>query len=402
MNNLFASVKVLLLLAIIILGFIKAGDVSLGGDPPSTDNFDPHESFKSEQTSVVSYADSILYVIYAYSGFEQPFYVLSEVARPRKNFPRYTITAVLITTVLFVLVNVAYFCAVPKDVSLGNSQDIATLFLGRVFGNDGARRAMDALIAFSIFGNLVVMTFTAARVKQEIAKEGILPFSLFFATSHTTPVAWLSARFSSKKWPQHLEQTPMAALGLHWFSSVFLIAVTSVTTPEKAYTVLVNLYSYVIVAGLGLVVSGGLLMLYIDRSRQWRAYRNFKVLFAPLHAIIYFTVCIFVLYASFAKPPANSPFSAIVNSGIQWFIVPAIGQSTWLWGVIWFAALHLFMRYRRKELVVTRLPYIEEDPDDHGQWIQRAEIVTHELHARERKLSPPSSMEEARIEFPRK
>lgn len=44
---------------------------------------------------------------------------------------------------------------------------------------------------FQYMDNLIVMTFTAARVKQEIAKEGILPESLLFA--NTTPTAKLLA-----------------------------------------------------------------------------------------------------------------------------------------------------------------------------------------------------------------
>jgi hypothetical protein len=41
--------------------------------------------------------------------------------------------------------------------------DLATLFFRDIFGEGAAPKAMAALIAFSIFGNLVVMTFTASR-----------------------------------------------------------------------------------------------------------------------------------------------------------------------------------------------------------------------------------------------
>lgn len=93
--------------------------------------------------------------MYTYSGFQQPFYVLSEVRRPRRTFPTYTLIAMAITITLFLLVNIAYFCAVPKEVQLDNIQyRMATLFLGRVFGNEGAQQAMAALIAVSIFVRL--------------------------------------------------------------------------------------------------------------------------------------------------------------------------------------------------------------------------------------------------------
>lgn len=56
-----------------------------------------------------------------------------------------------IAIVLFMLVNVAYLCAVPKEVQLEDIETrMATIFLGRVFGNESAQRAMAGLIAFSI------------------------------------------------------------------------------------------------------------------------------------------------------------------------------------------------------------------------------------------------------------
>lgn len=40
---------------------------------------------------------------------------------------------------------------------------MATLFFRDVFGEGAAPKAMASLIAFCIFGNLIVMTFTASR-----------------------------------------------------------------------------------------------------------------------------------------------------------------------------------------------------------------------------------------------
>jgi hypothetical protein len=54
-------------------------------------------------------------------------------------------------------------CAVPKAEALGSPLDLATLFFHDIFGKGAAPKAMASLIAFCIFGNLVVMTFTASR-----------------------------------------------------------------------------------------------------------------------------------------------------------------------------------------------------------------------------------------------
>ena len=395
-NNLFTIVKVLILIAIIIMGFIKAGGHKLGGADKASDNFNPQKSFQGRGSGVGDIATSFLYIIYAYSGFEQPFYVLSEVSRPRKVFPKYTLLAMVVATILFVLVNAAYLCAVPKDMQLGSTQDMASLFFAQMFGHEGAKRVMAGFIAFSIFGNIVVMTFTASRVKQEIAKEGVLPFSLLFATGHTTPWAWLRARWlhgrkSNMAYGQNvddrLEQTPIAALGLHWVSSITLIGITSMLNAGTSYSVLVSLYSYVIIVLNGFIVSGGLLYLKLSKSRSWSSHANFKPWIDPLHAIIYFVACGFLLFATFAKPSDRTPYSYALGH-IQWFIMPTIGLSTLAWGSIWYLGLKLVMLQKRKQLVVTRFPFIVQDEEDPGQWVQKSELVVHEWHTSILSLKP--------------
>lgn len=54
-------------------------------------------------------------------------------------------------------------CAVPKDRVLGDELDMANIFFRDVFGNETAPRVMSGIIALSIFGNIVVMTFTASK-----------------------------------------------------------------------------------------------------------------------------------------------------------------------------------------------------------------------------------------------
>jgi hypothetical protein len=46
--------------------------------------------------------------VFAFSGFEQPNYVLGEIRRPRKTFPRATAVGVLTACLLYVAVNVSY------------------------------------------------------------------------------------------------------------------------------------------------------------------------------------------------------------------------------------------------------------------------------------------------------
>lgn len=84
--NIFAILKVLILLSIIVLGFSASAGASFGrgkvqgvtynpGLGRNTTNFNVHTSFIGAQHDVSSYAYSFIFIIYSYGGFEQPFYV---------------------------------------------------------------------------------------------------------------------------------------------------------------------------------------------------------------------------------------------------------------------------------------------------------------------------------------
>ena len=111
---------------------------------------------------------------------------MSEVSRPKKTFAKTTIGSMVLVAILFNLVNIAYvcsafihlimnplktyiqLCAVSNDQRLDGELDMATLFFREIFGNELAPRVMSGIIAFSIFGNIVVTTFTASRGKPPL------------------------------------------------------------------------------------------------------------------------------------------------------------------------------------------------------------------------------------------
>jgi len=75
LNDAFAIFKVLLLVAIIVIGFVfRAGGLphtdKIGGE-----NFNSKTSFTERAKDVSSYTQSLLLVMYSFSGYEQPFYV---------------------------------------------------------------------------------------------------------------------------------------------------------------------------------------------------------------------------------------------------------------------------------------------------------------------------------------
>ena len=287
--------------------------------------------------------------------------------------------AMLITAVMFMLVNISYWCVVPVgdyilEGSASPSVDLASEFFGRLFGPTG-QRAMEALIALSIFGGMLVMTFTAGRVKQEIAKEGVLPFSRFFAAAHVTVLQWLQIRNRTSKEIQSptnksLERAPVTGLMLHWLASVVCLLATCMLRPELVYKILVTLYGYSTRILVELAVAGGLLYLKFKKQSDWSKIATFKTRVDPWHCIILFVVSAVLLFGGLGRSAV--PVTTI--PGLAWYVVPLIALSSPFWGVLWWLCLRGIEKFRRQDLVVTRTPFIEERD---GQFVQVAEIVEH-------------------------
>ena len=165
MNNAFAIFKVSLLVAMIALGIAWKCGRDFGGGNTPTKNFE--NPFSGSSGHLADYVESLLYILFTYSGFKQPFYVLSEVETPRRIFPIATTAAVALQWLLFVLVNVVYIWAVDlsrlQATTLDDYNgpvDMAALFFESIFGKESPtpRRVMTGLLALAILGNIVVIT----------------------------------------------------------------------------------------------------------------------------------------------------------------------------------------------------------------------------------------------------
>ncbi len=66
----------------------------------------------------------------------------------------------------------------------GNSEVIvAGVFFRNIFGNTPESRPLPAFVALSNTGNVVAISFAHSRVNQELAKEGLLPWSRLWASN---------------------------------------------------------------------------------------------------------------------------------------------------------------------------------------------------------------------------
>lgn len=216
------------------------------------------------------------------------------------------------------------------------------------------------------------MTFTAARVKQEIAKEGILPYGRLISKSiaiPTIPFGRLLGR-TSKSQP---EETPIGGLALHWIISVLLILATGAQhDPENSYLILVYLYSYSIDCFFGLLLGGGLVFLRLCSSRNWGK-KSQAIPWVSITAGVIFAVANAFPFIAMWVPPPNKDMALTKEN--PWFATATVGWCLIGAGILYWAAFYYLVPrigdHRGKELRVHRILFFHEEHGYPVQWHER-------------------------------
>ncbi|KAK1623926.1 high-affinity methionine permease [Colletotrichum phormii] len=394
LNNVLAVVKILTMLLIIVATIVVATKGFPGANNVFDKNTSPETSFKNASNEANSYAQAFLAIIFSFSGFEQPNYVLGEISRPKKKFPVAMGAGVGTVVTLYLVVNICYMVVVPKDDQI--NANVAQKFFELTFQtlepeSDLGARIFNAFLAISSLGNIIVMTYTAARVKQEIAKEGMLPWPKFFAQNTDMSIGRVLRWFQRKGWfssvlrlkwlspEHHSEKTPVGALLLHFVSCTILIFATYKMEPTNAYILLTSLSAYVINAFIGTFLGLGILILRFrgppttladdDASTfgkdtpppplTWAEMtgKRFRPFLSVFCAFVYMCGGLFPVITNWVHP------SGQLSTQLDWWLVPTVSWIIITLGVAWFIGFVLVARYiERKDhrvFVVEKKPEFE-------------------------------------------
>jgi APA family basic amino acid/polyamine antiporter len=132
---------------------------------------------------------SLIFALYAYSGWNAAVYLAGEVTEPARTIPRALISGTLFVVLLYLVLNAFYFYALPVT-ELANAPvlPVANKVAVALLGTDAAR-LVTAMLCLSIAGAMSAMVWAGPRVYYAMAKDGLIP-SYFCRTSGTrdTPI----------------------------------------------------------------------------------------------------------------------------------------------------------------------------------------------------------------------
>ncbi|PYH40782.1 uncharacterized protein BP01DRAFT_360926 [Aspergillus saccharolyticus JOP 1030-1] len=311
--NVLASAKILILIVVIFTGLRMV----------STDQHREHRSgasfdhpFAGSSTHIYDYTSALFKILATYQGWSNAAYVLDEVQNPRRTLKIASFLGVGSVGILYILVNAAYFSAATPEELSRTGVTVVALLVGKVWG-DTAQWCTALVAALSSFGSLLTASFSMSRVIQSFAREGVLPWASFFASS--TPSA-----------------TPKGAFfGLFLGSAVMILLIPF----GDAYSFLLDVGQYAFAIIYLAVVVG----LFIIRRRLAYPQRTFRVWNSV--AWIFLLVQIFLVVSPFLNhefvSDTSLPFwltpmvaiSALASGGVYWYgwwvLYPQVKGFSW-------------------------------------------------------------------------
>jgi len=128
--------------------------------------------------SLGSFSQSVLLLVYAFSGFEMAVIPAGEIQNPRRNVPIALLTGIGVVAVVYMLVQVVCVGTLPELASSARPlADASRNFMG---SRGAALIAGGAIV--SIFGNLIVLVLAASRLLFAMGERDELPE--FFSVTH--------------------------------------------------------------------------------------------------------------------------------------------------------------------------------------------------------------------------
>jgi len=248
-QNFLTSMKLLLILFFCIAPFFVADGLKSGI------SFWPKEG-DTDLILSARFAVSLVFVAYAYTGWNAAAYIAGNLENPSKNLPRSLILGTLTVTVIYLVLNAMFLYSASFD-ELAGKNDIGNIVAFKLFG-DKVGLAFSSIFSIALLSTLSAMTIAGPRVLEAMGDD--YPKLKTFATTNRYDMPYL-AILTQAAW------------------AIFLVMVSSFKEIIQYILVSLSLFSMVTVIGI-----------FFLRKKYPSDQRPFQVPLYPLPPII-FTVC---------------------------------------------------------------------------------------------------------------
>jgi APA family basic amino acid/polyamine antiporter len=273
-HNIWTALKLFLIAAFIVAG------IALGDSQPIS--FAPTKA-DLHVVSGASFAISLVFVMFSYSGWNAATYIAGEMRDPARDPPRAMFAGTAVVIFLYVALNAVFLITTPIN-ELAGQLDVASIAGKHVFGEIGGR-VVGALISLGLVSSISAMTWIGPRVTMTMG-EDMAALRLF-------------ARKSARGAPS--------------VATIFQLLIASVLLFTQSFEAVLDLIQFSITFCSFFTVAG-VIMLRITRPKMERPYRTWGY---PVTPIVFLGVTAFIMYYLAVNRPLQSLGSvAIMLAGL--------------------------------------------------------------------------------------
>ena len=275
-----------LLKVLLIIGFSVTALV-LGPDPRESEF-----SWTNEATTLLgsgAFAVSLIYVNYAYSGWNAATYISGELSAPQRSLPWILGLSTALVAALYCLLNFVFLAVAPMDAMAGKVE-VGVIAAESAFGPT-VGSLMGLLLALLLISTVSAMILAGPRVLHRIGED--YPLFAMLARENADGIPFIAILVQS-----------CTALFFLWTASFEQILVFSGAT--------MALNTFATVLGL-----------FILRWRRPKMERPFKVSLYPLTPLVFLGITGWTLIYVVFQRPAEAMISAIIigSGAVFYFLV---------------------------------------------------------------------------------
>jgi APA family basic amino acid/polyamine antiporter len=277
-QNVLTVLKILLIVILLSAGFSSGrGDLS---------NFSGGGALPSGLGGWKTIGLSLMWIMFAYSGWNASTYLGAEIKNPSRNLPGSLIAGTIIVSVLYMGLNILYVYGINPE-SMKGVISVGGLVMGSLFGKS-AEILFSILIAFALFSSLSAFIIIGPRVYYSMAKDG-----LFFKSASRIHKKFL-----------------VPSNSILWQCIIAVILVMSGTF-EQVLTYM----------GFALGIFPVLTVMGVWKLRRINP-EALRIKGFPVIQLIYIAAGLMILFLSFLERPAESSIALLtVAAGIPFYFI---------------------------------------------------------------------------------
>jgi len=242
------------------------------------------------------FAVSLVYVTYAYSGWNAASYISGEIEDAKKNLPKALFVGTALVMIIYTVLNFVFLYSVPIP-ELKGVLEVGYLSANKIFGAQ-VGQFMSLVIALLLISTISAMILAGPRVMQSMGRD--IRGLRFFATSNKNNVPYVAIIFQS-------------------LIAVILVLTSSFESLITYVGFTLNLFTFLTVLGI-----------FILRYKHKGVESPYKTFLYPVTPLLFLCIIAYILYHIMVDRPIESlfGFGTVLLGLIIYFLTNKKNNST--------------------------------------------------------------------------